>query len=114
MRFAFLLLALPAAMAMANSEPVDLPADGAVEVRELLEGRNIVEGRACKYNGCKCDTTRKRKPQGQFCGGCRWPDGAYVITKKRDKTHVYECNKDGGCCDYGYAKDCGNNGRCGG
>lgn len=44
------------------------------------------------------------------------PDGAYVITKKRVIGHVYECNKDGGCCDYGVAKDCSDNkpgGRCG-
>ena len=43
-------------------------------------------------------------------------DGAYVITKKRVTSHVYECNKGGGCCDYGYAKDCARNdgsGRCG-
>jgi len=44
-------------------------------------------------------------------------DGAYVITKKRVLNHVFECNKDGGCCDYGYAKDCARmdgNERCGG
>ena len=43
-------------------------------------------------------------------------DGAYVITAKRVTSHVYECNKNGGCCDYGYATDCARNdgsGRCG-
>ncbi|KAK4443788.1 hypothetical protein QBC34DRAFT_416359 [Podospora aff. communis PSN243] len=108
MRFSLVLLALPAAMALA--EP---PTEGATPVDSVREPRSLT-GRACVYNGCKCDTTRNRKPQGQFCGGCRWPDGAYVITAKRDNTHVYECSPSGSCCDYGFARDCGNNGRCGG
>jgi len=81
---------------------------------------NILSPRAaaeCDYNGCRCDTSQPRKPQGQFCGGCHWENGDYVITKKRINSHVYECNKSGGCCDYGYAKDCARQdgtGRCGG
>ncbi|KAK1758956.1 hypothetical protein QBC47DRAFT_370806 [Echria macrotheca] len=110
MRFSLALLALPAVLAIASEGPT--PVDfGAVEARSLLEGR------ACKYTGCKCDTSnRNRKPQGQFCGGCKWPDGTYVITpaSKRDTSHVYECSPSGDCCDYGFASDCGHGGRCGG
>ena len=78
---------------------------------------NTLLGRAgCDYNGCKCDTKNHRKPQGQFCGGCHWPNGDWVITKKRVNSHVYECSPSGDCCDYGYAKDCAKqngSGRCG-
>ncbi|KAK3392842.1 hypothetical protein B0H63DRAFT_456699 [Podospora didyma] len=103
MRFSLVLLLAPAAMALLT-EPAEHPQFG------------VLKERGCDYNGCKCDTSRPRKPQGQFCGGCKWSDGAYVITKKRVISHVYECNKDGGCCDYGYAKDCDGDkpgGRCG-
>jgi len=63
MRFLLLLLAVPAAIAAATEaeSPVDSP----------LEERSL-ERRACVYNGCKCDTSNRfRKPQGQFCGGCK-------------------------------------------
>ena len=108
-----LVLLLPAVLALVAE--VSEPQTGAFE---LAERSNIVDvtKRACNANGCKCDTTKPRKPQGQFCGGCKWSDGSYVITKKRVISHVYECNKNGGCCDYGFAKDCEGDkpgGRCG-
>ncbi|KAK1831423.1 hypothetical protein QBC39DRAFT_306783 [Podospora conica] len=105
MRFSLLFL-VPAVMGLATA---DLPK----AVEEPLEARAL-EPRACSANGCRCDSTRHRSPQGQFCGNCRWPDGAWVITAKRVSNHVYECNSSGGCCDYGVAKDCGTaSGRCG-
>ena len=62
-----------------------------------------------KGNGCKCS----RVPAGdQYCGLC-----AEVTDYGRggDWSHVYECNKSGGCCDYGVASDCKakKNMRCG-
>ncbi|KAG7132107.1 hypothetical protein HYQ45_009480 [Verticillium longisporum] len=64
-----------------------------------------LEKRACKYNGCKCNSRGK---QFRSCGNCVWTDnGAWVIKKKRVKSHIYECAPDSGCCDYGPAKDCG-------
>ncbi|CRK30016.1 hypothetical protein HYQ45_008139 [Verticillium longisporum] len=64
-----------------------------------------LEKRACKYNGCKCNSRGK---QFRSCGNCVWTDnGAWAIKKKRVKNHIYECAPDGGCCDYGPAKDCG-------
>jgi hypothetical protein len=76
----------------------------------------LLDKRACDYNGCKCDTRNNRKPQGQFCGGCHWSNGDWVITAKRVNSHVYECSPTGKCCDYGYASDCAKQdgtGRCG-
>lgn len=64
MRFSLILLIAPAAMALATmGEPMTGNFDE-------LETRSL-EPRACKKTGCKCDTTRNRAPQGQFCGGCK-------------------------------------------
>lgn len=64
MRFSLILLIAPAAMALATmGEPMTGNFD-------QLETRSL-EPRACKNTGCKCDTTRNRAPQGQFCGGCK-------------------------------------------
>ncbi|KAK4169878.1 hypothetical protein QBC43DRAFT_352110 [Cladorrhinum sp. PSN259] len=61
--------------------------------------------RACDYNGCKCNS---RGRQLTVCGNCVWDDTeAFVVTKKRKLTHIFECSKSGDCCSYGYAKDCG-------
>ncbi|GAB1317099.1 hypothetical protein MFIFM68171_07309 [Madurella fahalii] len=67
--------------------------------------------RQCVDNGCRCDS---RGRQFRSCGNCVWTDtGSWVITAKRDATHVYECAPDGSCCDYGFANDCGGSGaRC--
>jgi len=71
MRFSLFLLA-PAVMALAD---MSLPTGGgldSLEARDVeVEARNILEPRACKDTGCKCDTTRHRSPQGQFCGTCK-------------------------------------------
>lgn len=69
MRFSLILLIAPAAMALATmGEPMTGNFDE-LETRSL-EPRSL-EPRACKKTGCKCDTTRNRSPQGQFCGGCK-------------------------------------------
>ncbi|KAM0332408.1 hypothetical protein ACHAQA_002688 [Verticillium albo-atrum] len=70
-----------------------------------------LEKRACKYNGCKCNSRGK---QFRSCGNCVWTNnGQWAIKKKRVSNHIYECAPNGGCCDYGYAKDCGkSNARC--
>ncbi|KAL1868444.1 hypothetical protein VTK73DRAFT_3652 [Phialemonium thermophilum] len=70
-----------------------------------------LKGRACVYNGCRCDSRGK---QFHSCGNCVWTsNGAWVITKKRVADHIFECAPNGDCCDYGYAKDCGTSGaRC--
>ncbi|KAL2270700.1 hypothetical protein VTJ83DRAFT_71 [Remersonia thermophila] len=61
-------------------------------------------GRACSANGCQCV---KGLTQGVYCGNCVVGAGTYAIKTKRVKNHVYECNPNGGCCDYGVANDCG-------
>ncbi|KAF6828037.1 mold-specific M46 protein [Colletotrichum plurivorum] len=81
-------------------------------IAELLDPRGEpVEKRACKENGCKCNSRGK---QLTICGACVWTDTKmYAITTKRVDSHIYECSPGGKCCDYGYAKDCGTgSGRC--
>lgn len=71
--------------------------------------------RACDdKSGCKC----RKNYEGVWCAQCV-RGGKYVVTKlgKNDDNldHVYQCNKNGNCCDYGYATKCKNGkaGRCG-
>lgn len=115
MRFtAFLLLAplLAAATAVpATDAGAVAMVEDHVEAREAAPLAELVP-RACKKTGCKC---KKGLPQDQYCGNCVLvSDGSWVITEKRVNDHVYECNPNGGCCDYGYAKDCGGaKARCG-
>lgn len=61
-------------------------------------------GRACVANGCKCAIGLK---QGVYCGNCVVGAGTYAVSTKRVRTHAFECNPSGGCCDYGVASDCG-------
>ena len=61
-------------------------------------------GRACSNNGCKCVSGLA---QGVYCGNCVVGAGTLAIKEKRVRTHAYECNPSGGCCDYGFASDCG-------
>ena len=67
----------------------------------------------CKRNGCKC----QKVDQGQYCGLCQLGGGDVVTSKGSGgaNSHVYECNRDGGCCDYGRSDDCasGKRMRCG-
>src|SRR3569833_3267173 len=67
----------------------------------------------CKRNNCAC----KKVPQGQYCALCQSSTG-FIVTKRGSdvsSNHVYECNENGACCDYGRAEDCarGTNMRCG-
>ncbi|CAG8511702.1 6186_t:CDS:2, partial [Scutellospora calospora] len=52
---------------------------------------------AC-YSGtaCKCPQPPSALPQGEYCGG----------QIRCDPCHVYECNPQGGTCDYGYRDSC--------
>lgn len=66
----------------------------------------LLTKRACKYNGCKCNSRGK---QLTVCGNCVWSDtGKPVVTKKRKNSHIYECSPSGRCCDYGVGSDCGS------
>ena len=116
MRFAAFLAFAPLLVAA-----VAQPATGTVAVAmvgdqiEAREPASPVElaPRACDPNGCKCV---KGLPQGQYCGNCVLTKdlNTWVISKKRVNNHVFECNPRGGCCSYGYAKDCGGpKARCG-
>jgi len=60
MRFSLVLLLAPAALAL-MAEPVSN------SQLDILTDRAAA---ACSANGCKCDTSHNRNPQGQFCGGC--------------------------------------------
>jgi hypothetical protein len=43
-----------------------------------------------------------------YCGNCVIGSfGTNIVTKKRVRTHAYECSPSGDCCDYGRADDCG-------
>jgi hypothetical protein len=69
-----------------------------------------LESRSCVSNGCACllDLT-----PGVYCGNCVVGAGSYAIKTDRVLNNVYECNSEGGCCDYGYATDCDTtHGRC--
>ncbi|RHZ50875.1 hypothetical protein Glove_490g53 [Diversispora epigaea] len=47
----------------------------------------------CVPTTCKCPIGL---PQGQYCGG----------SIGCERTFVYECNPEGGTCEYGYRKSC--------
>ncbi|KXT04916.1 hypothetical protein AC578_3434 [Pseudocercospora eumusae] len=53
-----------------------------------------------KSNGCKCKKIKKR---GQFCG---YTSTVTILGRGGALDHVYECNTNGACCDYGYARRC--------
>ena len=101
-------LLAPAIAAAAQEAP---PRDSIVD-RDALP----LDKRACTPNGCACQVGYK----GQYCSECLGTNGHYVITDWGDgapKDHIFECNGNGGCCNYGAAADCaaggGLNGRCG-
>lgn len=62
---------------------------------------------ACKSNGCKCQKVK----QGQYCG-LDWKGSNFVVTDlgSGDWDDIFECNPQGGCCDYGYSSKCHNEG----
>lgn len=71
---------------------------------------SLLDKRACSSNGCACV---RGLAQGVYCGNCVVGAGTRAIKTKRVASHAYECRPSGGCCDYGYAKDCGTTrGRC--
>jgi len=61
---------------------------------------DVLEKRACRYNGCEC---KKRTKRGQYCGYC---DQVTYYGKGGDWNDVYECNPQGGCCNYGNRDSC--------
>ncbi|KAF6812312.1 hypothetical protein CSOJ01_05182 [Colletotrichum sojae] len=80
---------------------------------ELLDTRGEpIEKRACKENGCKCNSRGK---QLTICGACIWTDTKkHAITGQAGRQpHLRVLAGGAKCCDYGYAKDCGTgSGRC--
>ena len=127
MRFTFVLLLAPLLSAV-SAGPV--PEDGpiarvapeervtAVEAREASS--LDLTGRSCVYNGCKCQVYPFTPKDGVYCADCPvagWPGYRIVwdLGSGGSTNDVYQCNTDGGCCDYGYADDCasGHNMRCG-
>lgn len=73
----------------------------------VLDAEPSLEKRSCKYNGCTC---YKGTPQGQYCYNDYNPKtGIYYVQtpgsghKANDR---YECNPQGGCCDYGPSSKC--------
>ncbi|AEO62126.1 hypothetical protein MYCTH_2113983 [Thermothelomyces thermophilus ATCC 42464] len=91
--------------------PVPVAAEARDDVSESESGSGPTK-RACSHNGCRC---LKGAPQGQYCGNCvKVATGEWVITRKRNLHHVYECSPGGDCCDYGAAGDYGtSHARCG-
>ncbi|OAX83958.1 hypothetical protein ACJ72_01679 [Emergomyces africanus] len=54
---------------------------------------------AAGVDACQC---RVGSRQGQYCGHC----SAVLVTSDFVYDHVYECNEQGGCQDYGKRTDC--------
>lgn len=64
---------------------------------EAREASDLTK-RACSNVGCEC----RDGAAGVYCGMCYG-----VLSLGSGSTHdVYQCNGNGGCCDYGYADDC--------
>ncbi|KAM7219536.1 hypothetical protein V8F06_005091 [Rhypophila decipiens] len=117
-----LLLITPLAvsvMALATPDLADREAEAEMEPAMTLNlardlGLADLSKRACKDNGCKC----RKNFGGVWCAQCT-KGGQYVVTDigngVNSLDHVYQCAKNGDCCDYGYATACkgGKAGRCG-
>jgi len=83
------LLALTTILALTSAlEPIVRDADAAL---------------ACTKNGCKCQKVK----QGEYCG-LDFKGSNFVVTDlgSGDWDDIFECNPQGGCCDYGYSKKC--------
>ena len=106
-----LLLVVPLLVAAAPElEPAARDTSGLIDGD--LESLGL-KARDCDYNGCKCLTNH----EGVWCAQCK-DGGQYVVRSLGDggaTDHVYQCNKNGNCCDFGYATKCkdGKAGRCG-
>lgn len=64
--------------------------------------------RKCDYNGCTCKKAKKKKngkdvKAGKYCG---YESNVLTLGIGGALDHIYQCAKDGDCCDYGFAKDC--------
>jgi hypothetical protein len=66
-----------------------------------------LQKRACRSNGCTCLKGTKR---GQYCWNAyNSAKGAFYVQKAgsgHKSNDIYECNPQGGCCDYGPADKC--------
>jgi hypothetical protein len=98
-----------------NVEPVR-NVDATVEARDI---KGDLDRRACTYNGCKCQAPPHLPRTGVYCANCPvagWPgyNMVYDLGSGGARDHVYQCNTNGDCCDYGYATACrgGAAGRC--
>lgn len=101
-----LLLALHAEATALPDESSDAAVMAFVEERDITPATNLLDKRACTYNGCKCNSRGK---QLTVCGNCVWSDtGKYVVTAKRVNGNIYECSPSGSCCSYGKGSDCGS------
>lgn len=89
--FAAAALATAAAVEPATARDLEIPAE--------------LSKRACKA-GCSC---KKGIKAGLYCGNCLVSSGhtmVFAITKGQSDLHIYQCNTNGGCCDYGTATKC--------
>lgn len=107
MQFRLVLLVAPLLVAATADRPAG---DGVLTARDTTP----LDKRACDPNGCTC----KSGYSGVFCANCPANGGGFVVEKLGSggtTSHVYQCDGNGGCCDYGNANDCksGNTGRCG-
>ena len=96
---AVLMLSWLAAFASANAESGAIQ-DISERDTNPLEDRATALVKCPDRNGCKC---RKKTKQGQYCGGCRAVTDA---GKGGTFFDIFECNPNGGCCNYGPAKKC--------
>lgn len=53
-------------------------------------------------SGAEACACAEGTPQGQYCGYCWQVTSGWVLN------HVYECNPQGGCYDYGVRTSCNN------
>ncbi|KAK1759939.1 hypothetical protein QBC47DRAFT_398743 [Echria macrotheca] len=102
------LLASLVALTTANESEPNIPSAALDELKQMkgevaspLLERATALTKCPKSNGCTC---KKGTKQGQYCGWC--DQVTYVGTGGRIAYHIYECNSDGGCCDYGESSSC--------
>ncbi|KAK4446209.1 hypothetical protein QBC34DRAFT_383633 [Podospora aff. communis PSN243] len=91
-----------AAFASASPGAPDAPAMQDITERDAspLDERATALVKCPDRNGCKCVKGTK---QGQYCGWCKQVDSA---GRGGSWDHIYECNSNGGCCNYGTSKKC--------
>jgi hypothetical protein len=117
------LVAFVAANPIEDKEPGPRDLAPFESVNNTVEARDTefdLNRRACNPNKCKCQAPPYLPRTGVYCANCPvsgWPGTRIVYDLGRGGSldHVYQCNTNGDCCDYGYARDCagGATGRCG-